>query len=301
MKNTIKSIGLISLIGLIGLIRPISAHAEPILSVAPAIINVTLSPGQTYRYTIQVKNLLTVPLPLTAHFDSFDMTEDGTTLLSQDPSSSLAHWSRLEKSDLIIPAKEIGELTLVITLPEKIPFGGYHSLLLLDPIFDKEHKTAVSAQVGVLMLANIGTSAFAQKPGVIADFKTDSSLYQEGPIHISFRFKNTGISNVSAKSWLVVKPMWGTSRQIPLEEKFVFPGKSRLWNKSIELPDYWHGVYTLTLFSSTGNGQIVSTQKTLVAFPLTYSLLTIVAIGVIIVLIRKRANMGRAARALLGN
>lgn len=286
---------------LILLIFPVSVHSESEIGVSPVILNIELSPGKKYSYEITITNSSRSPLPTTLTFDNFETDETGidfSTIDSQNENSILP-WVTLSEKDFIIPAQSKKTVTLIISLPDTIPVGGYYGVLFVEPVVSAQTKTSVvSAKVGVLMLANIGVSTKKNTVEFVSSV-FDKALYVEGPVKNTLRIKNTTLNHFSVKPVLTIEPFLGKSFSVPLEEKIIFPGKVRKWESQFELSDYYHGYYKTTLKVSTGNGNQQVLTGYILAFPVIPALSILITLSVIILVAAYRKRVIKAVRILL--
>ncbi len=275
-------------------------NVKPFMKVSPVILNISLVPGKEYHYVVTVENLLDSPLPLRATFEDFQTEdEEGGYVFTQKATSPLLSWITLDKSDLIIPAHAKETVSLNLTIPKTIKVGGYYGILFFQPVISNQQaQIPLSSKVGVLMLANVGVPSQNPIKGQIVEFSFDKFLYQKGPLSYLFRFRNTELNFYSAKPFLTLKPFIGKEQKFSLEEKFVFPGKTRRWEGAVELPNYWHGFYKATLAVSTGQGKQVIEESYLVALPYTAILVIGVSLCLLYFMITKKKRVQKALKIL---
>jgi hypothetical protein len=292
---------ILAILFLITIIFPPAAQAQSVVGVSPVILNIELSPGKTYTYDVTISNSSRSPLPVKLTFDNFNTDEKGIDLSpgNTQNDNSILPWVAVSPQDLIIPAQSKKTVTITITLPKRIPVGGYYGVLFVEPIISAETKTSiVSAKVGVLMLANIGVSSKKNTIEFVSS-TYDKKIYSQGPVKNTFRIKNTTLNHFSAKPVLTVEPLLGKKTTIPLEEKIIFPGKIRLWDAFFELPDYYHGYYKTTLTVSTGNGQVQVLENYILAFPVLQAVGTLILVTLVLLTIIFRRRVSKAVRILL--
>ena len=283
-----------------------SAQQPPVkafMRVSPVILNLSLVPKKQYNYTITVENLLDTPLPLRTTLEDFQtQDEEGGYILNSTHASPLLSWVSFDKKELIIPPHAKETVALRITMPPKIQIGGYYGIVFFEPVLSKATtQIPLSSKVGVLMLANIGVPSNNSVKGEIVQFKLDKFLYQKGPISYLLRFKNTELLFYSAKPFLTLKPLFGKEQKFYLEEKFVFPGKTRRWESSVELPNYWHGLYKATLAVSTGQGKQIIKETYLMAFPIAFAVGITFLLLVIIFIFKRRKRFSKVMKVLFTN
>ncbi len=283
-------------------LKPAQAQTgNQMLRISPLIFNINLSPGATYNYKVTIENLTSAPLPVKAYFENFRTTdEEGGYIFENKTANPLINWSSVNPKDMILNPKEKKTVDLKIQIPGKVPFGGYYGILFFEPIVGNRtnQKTLVSAKVGALLLANVGTLT---KPSAqILDFSIPT-LSESDNLPLLLRVQNNGLNHFSAKPILKIKPILGSEEKIFLEEKFVFPGKVRRWETSIDLNQKWRGIYKAELAISTGQGEQVYETKYFISLPISKSLLILLIISLTAFIILRRQRVMKALSILLKN
>lgn len=280
------------------------AHAQntnQLIRVSPLIFNINLSPGKTYDYKVTVENLTNVPLPVKAYFENFRTTdEEGGYVFENKTPNPLIKWSSVNPQDMIINARERKIINLKIQIPNQVPFGGYYGVLFFEPIIGKQtnQKTLVSAKVGTLLLANIGTLT---KPSAQILTFSLPKISESDQLPLVLRVQNNGLNHFSAKPILKIKPIIGSGQKIFLEEKFVFPGKTRRWENQVILDQKWRGIYKADLAVSTGKGEQIYETTYFISLPLTKGILLLISVSIILFIIFKRKNLRKSISILLKN
>lgn len=157
-------------------------------------------------------------------------------------------------------------------------------------------ETLVSAQVGVLLLGDLGVGREKENPGEILDFHLPF-LSQSATMPFLLRVKNTSLAFFTAKPILHIKPLFGEEHLQFLEEKVIFPGKIRRWENPLTLEKLGIGIYQVTLQVSTGKGNSIQTTRTLLIFPWVPVLLTLIVLSLFVGLFKKRKRLKKALRA----
>jgi hypothetical protein len=272
-----------------------------LFKISPSIINISLLPGKTYNYTLTIENLSNSPLPLSSTLEDFQTTEDneGYALTETTTQSPLIQWITIDKTDLILKAKEKQNIHLTVTIPNRVNLGGYYALLFFHPIMSNTNaQIPLSTKVGVLLLANVGVPDVKKKRGEITQFSLDKFIYNKGPITTHFSFKNTLLHFYSVKPFLTISPLFGKPQKFLFEEKFTFPGKMRKWDEVINLDSYSNGIYKATLGISVGEGKQITQSVYFIAFPWKITILTIMSIGILIWIFKNKKRIVKALKIL---
>ena len=269
------------------------------IRVSPVIFNISLSPGTVQTYTATVENLLSVPLPIDISLNDFAPTdEEGGVTYTESRTDPLLSWTRLSETQIILPAKSKRDITLTVTLPKRIPVGGYYGVLYFSPVLPNYNgQTQVAAKVGSLLLANIGVPDPNQQKAEILEYAFTRPFFEDKTAEFSLRVKNIALHHFTAKPVLVLKPLFGSETHYPIEEKFVFPGKVRRWDQTITYDHY--GIYKAIINVSTGNGQKVISERYVILFPVTKAAFILVAAVALLFITVKRKQFKSALRILL--
>ena len=279
-------------------------RVAPMMRVSPVILNISLRPGKTYVFPITVDNLLDAPPPLQASLETFNTDDEdgGYSFAAPDTSlSKLVKWSSIDESDFIINPHDRHVMNLTVTIPDRVPIGGYYAMLFFTPHeFSKSKgQNQVGAKVGVLMLASVGIQDPFSARASILDFKPTSWVFNSAPLTFDFRLKNDSLTHFSAKPRLTITSLGGKSETYEVEEKFVFPGKVRHWNISLNEPLTIVPIRKADLVVSTGNGAVVRKSVYIIYWPLAQIIgFSLVFVSVILG-IKRRKRIVKAIRILI--
>jgi len=277
-----------------------SDNLRTALKVTPVIIPLQLIPSQTISKDIVIENITSSPQPIRAVFSDFQTTgEDGGYEFQQTAKNPLLSWSTISPSELIIPAHSKAKVKLEIKTPNKIPVGGYFGMLFFEPVPQPQsdkNATQVVARIGVLLLGSVGVQDGRQLS--IIDFKTPL-LSNSGQEQALLRVKNLGLEYITAKPIITIKPMLGKARKTIWEDKVIFPGNVRRWEKGIQLPEW--NIYHLELAVSMGEGKFVYDRKTIIVLPYIKVLALTSVLILVILIISKRRRLKKAISILIHN
>jgi len=266
-------------------------NTTEILQVEPSILNITLSPGKTYHYDISVTNLLTQSLPLTLTVENFEEEDEEGGYQFTSTESLLSQWVRLSEKDMILSPNEKRTIPVDITIPKTVQIGGYSTIIFLNPILPQSttNPTRVNAKIGVLAVANIGVPDSPKDKVEISNFSFDNFLHLESNPSFVLRVKNNSLYHRVVQPKIVLQNIFGYSEEVPFEERFIFPSKTRKWEKNLDLKNY-NGLYSVTARVSVGDG--IQIEKKTYIFIVTSGKIVVGIVLVLIVLllfgVRKR-------------
>jgi hypothetical protein len=281
-----------------------TASSNPqILRVSPVIIHVPLSPGKTYEHEITVENMTGKALPLRASLSDFQATgEEGGYIFQDSHTNPLLSWITLSDKNLLLNPKEKKKIIATITTPSKIPLGGYNGMLFFEVVpREITEATRVIPKIGVLILANVGVADPKAKKAEILNYTT-GFLHETDQIPLLLRVKNISLHYFTAKPIVSISPLIkldkNESQPIFLEEKIVFQGNVRRWEKNLTLQDAAPNIYKAHLMLSTGNGQFITEDRYFIMLPFMKLIPLTLFILLALFLYKKRKHLLKALKAL---
>lgn len=300
MRKTVIYITLSSFLLL--LLTPV-AHAQTVqpvnlIRVSPVIVNVKLDPGKTQEYRITLENLADTAVPIRMSFDSFDTDDEGSILFKQRP-PAIEAWSRVEPSQLILDPKSKRTVDLQVSVPNKIPFGGYYGVLFVEPVLKNTTPgPQVAGRIGIFLFATIGTQDSDTRASIDAWTRTPG-FTDKGSVATGLQVKNTQLIHFNAQPRIILDSYLGPDFELAIPEKIVFPGKTRSWKQELHMGEYPYGIYRLRILVSIGNGKQLESSQTLISLPWKAgTVLLLTGIGTVL-LLTKRRQLKRALHILL--
>jgi len=170
-------------------------------------------------------------------------------------------------------------------------------MVFLEPVPQpsaESQATQVVARIGVLLLGSVGI----QDTHALDILTFDLPLISDSTdaIPVLLRIKNTGLEYLTAKPIITMHPIHGHDEKTIWEDKVVFPGNIRRWEKQEKVAGW--NIYAIKTTVSIGNGKTISTERLLIVFPYKIALLTIVALILISFLYLKRKNVKKALQVI---
>jgi hypothetical protein len=302
-----------SLLGGIGAVFALqgtaSAATAKSFQISPPTANYAGDPGTTIKGVMKVTNLTDEPLSLGISKQNFVAKgEEGEVELVDNaaPLYSLAPWFVLPASQVQVPPKGTREVPYSISIPMNAEPGGRYGSI----IFSTTPPKLPTGQSGATVQQNLAGLIFLRINGEareelsIASFAPEKNFYENGPVKLLARVKNTGTVHEKPTGTITIKNMLGLKvASIPLDEHFVIPGSiRRLHNEfpaSGKAP-FMIGRYTAELTANYA-GKKLAANTSFVVVP--WKLIGAILIGLILFFIvfwRGRKRFGRAFRILAG-
>lgn len=263
-----------------------------IIRVSPFIFDLTLSPNKTYTYDMTIENLLNIPVPLRITSEDFLIAEDtGDYVFGKNNSNSVVSWITITPKEMILEPREKQDIVVTIKTPDKISFGGYHGMIFIEPLFpnQKQFNSLLTTKIGAPVLANIGSPINGVNPALISDYNIPFILLDKSSLQYRFNVKSNSLYHFTARPFIHIRSFFSNEQKLALEEKLIFPGKTRVWNSTASVPDLIPGFYTGQLRVSLGNGIQTVETKYFFFLPPQAWLVFLAVLGLIIVI--KKTNI----------
>ena len=215
-KNRAGSVllGLFALAGLFGVWSIATAAG---LTIAPAIIEERIDPGQTLSKTITVTNESDSDATyIPAVRDIETMTEDGHPVYVEEgvePSGAeLSSWTTFVPERINLAPGQRAEVTMVITIPGDAPNGGFFGTAVFlneagvdvggeQPIVD------ISFEVGSLVALRVGDDV--TDDAIVRSFRSSRRIFGTPDASFETRIENTGNALIRPIGIIEVSDMFG--------------------------------------------------------------------------------------------
>lgn len=271
------------------------------LSLTPPLIQLSLSPGETWKSTLKVINTNEYDLPLYANIAFLEANGDEgqskfTPVLEGDTNNSLANWIKVDKSTFEISREKSYELPFTITIPEDAPPGGHYAAIIVgsQPLNEKNEGPTISVSSSISSLLFLRVAGDVVEQADIREFTTDQNFYSKPNVNFTLRFENKGNVHVQPQGEIAVTNMWGKQRGvIPINQKTRFGNV--LPNSTRKFEFEWKGAWNPLEFGryraeavltyGTDSKQNVSSVTHFWVIPLKEALVTLGGIGIFILLV----------------
>jgi hypothetical protein len=229
-----------------------------------------------------------VPVPLQLSVEDMDLTQKDE--IAPTPLKSIASWVHFPEADMILPAGQERTIPFSVTIPGHLPLGGYYGIIYLHPFSRTVAPQDISSKIGVFILGSIGVQEIPLNKIYLLNPRFSAPIYEGRETQIQFSVKNTALNHFSAKPFVRITSLFGKTQDVPLEEKIIFPGRTRQWTVPITLSSYPSFLYRADLMVSVGGGIQQKTRLYFIAFPLLKLLILIalVVVGGMIIINRRK-------------
>ncbi|SRR5258706_8095567 len=239
------------------------------IRVAPVIEELSIAPGKTTTYSLNISNSSAQPIGIHADITNFETSNEDTSTTSY--SSPLISWTSVSPSDIIIPSNETKSINVTILPPSEIKKGGYYAGIFLTPFVDKEkvpNAPIILTRIGTLILAQYGETDYAnlKEKAQIKNFSFNKLIFENSPFDFHFTVTNSYFTHFNAKPFITVATLFGKSEMLAVSEKNILPGKSKTWNESIT-SKLFSPIYIVHLAVSVGGGNFITSDSYIVVIP----------------------------------
>lgn len=282
-------------LGILFIYRGTVFAAPEAMQITPALEEITLTPETPSSYQLTITNTSDRPLGIHADVSNFQSADEEDSFTS----SPLLSWTDVSPTDLIIPSSEKKTITVTISPPQNIKKGGYYAAIVLTPFISKTHapKTPIIlSRITTLVLAQYGAIDYTnlKEKAQVSDFSFARPAFEKIPFDFHFSVKNAYFTHFSAKPFLTITPLFGNSQRIPLSEKHILPGKSKVWHEEVS-PQAFSFFYKAHLAVSVGAGNYITADSFIIVIPYLHYILS----GIILLFLLLFATYHKRARKAL--
>ena len=193
------------------LLLPVVAHAT---TIAPAVLEVDLNPGESGKYTLSLFNETSGDLYLSGSIESFrPQGERGQAqLVPAAINNQSLSWLKMPVNSVLVKSGRVAQIPLEINVPKNAEVGGYYLAALWKTAGSPKRNTSqlnLASQVGSLILLRVKGNATEQLQVASLSPTTNNSVYNFLPISFNLRLKNEGNVHLRPQGFVVVKDIFG--------------------------------------------------------------------------------------------
>lgn len=272
------------------------------LGISPAIINNIAYPNKLLKGKLDVINLTSLPLPVSATLTSFSPNDLIAIPESKRSIYDASTWITLSEPDFIIQPKSKRTIYYTIKVPKNAEAGGHYATILFQPLVPQE---ALSPQ-SLYVIGRVGALMLITVPGDIKEsleinkFEVSQS---DNLINIHLEVENNGNVHIRPNGKIFVlnnkgKVIFGKS----LNEGLIIPGTIKNYDVSFD-KKYIFGKFRTEAHIIYGSSDSVLDSKSFWFWIIPFiSLIPILLFGLffifLIFILKKRLVL--AGKVLLG-
>lgn len=288
------------------------------LTVSPAILELSIDPGQTITKEITLFNEGAAPVQLYASTQDFEAAgEGGQPKFLPKPvnanEASASNWITVAPSQIVVDPGKFIKTEFTVSVPLNADPGGHYVAVfwgIQPPTVSGPAAVAVGAKIGSLIL--IGVTGDIKESGQLKEFTLlKGKVYTHLPVEFAFRFNNDGNIHLKPKGEIIIRNLLGgkagavlandkEARVLPKQTRQFFTSwqkqevelstaKLGLWQKfwsefQAERANYAFGRYSAQLSLIYGSDQKSAAAKT-AFWVIPWALIIIYLILLIVLLI----------------
>lgn len=282
--------------------RSVAQQLKTGISVAPAIIDVAINPGETQNRQITIRNTNEFAIPIS--FEVQQLVSNDAIFDNASALSSASDWITISDSALLFAGGDTKKINLGISIPEDASPGGHYAQISIRALSLEQNNSGESS----IVVPEITASVFITVAGDIVDnfeFGERISVHPFSRLNsensIDFSIRNIGNTHGLITPILVISDKEGqVVHEEQLTVKLILPGTTKNYLESWQVPTAY-GKYEARLEFKIGgtNYTVYSPPET---FIVTHSFVTIIVVGagtiILVHLTRKRKNIRGALRIL---
>lgn len=266
--------------------------------ISPVLVELNADPGQTYVIKIKLKNVTANTLVSKSQVNNFGSKgENGDPEIFIDDSEkstyALKNWVG-KIPDYTFASQETRTIPISIDVPANAEPGGHYGVIrfsgVAPDLADDQNAVALSASIGTLVLVRV--SGDVKEGASVEEFFASqngqkSIFFEQGPINLVERIKNTGNVHIKPSGSLTIKNMFGqtiATLKVNDPPKNILPGSIRRFEQQLE-KKWLFGRYNAQIDLSYGTtGQVL--KSTLVFWVIPWKLiLAVLALLTVVYLI----------------
>lgn len=255
-----------------------------------------VKPGEVLQTAIKVRNISDQPVSIRSRAQDFIIDDDGETPIpiqeAVNQRWSLASWVTVSPDFQQLAPNEVGQLTVLVRVPEDALPGGHYAMVTHQPTQDDGTlaSEAESAESAAYINQRVGSLLYVLVEGPINEqaFIRDFSFprfTEFGPVPFTLNVDNQSDVHIKPRISVAISNIFGqTVETIQLEEKNVFPLATRtysgIWDRMWGI-----GPYTATATMTFGTtGELVTSHTTFWLFPITLFWVAVI-IGLVLIVL----------------
>lgn len=279
----------------------VEAQEGNTLSVAPAIIDLALEPGEVANIDLLIRNSKSFPQPVSISPQSL-LVEDEFLPNQNRKSSDASDWISVPENKFVIKNFETKKLTVSFNTPLDATPGGHYAQISIRGLTLESTEIGSSIVLPEVIVTVIITVSGETTSDISFDKEWKTNLFHKKSENESsdIFFKNNGnIHDLLIPNFVVLKDDKEVYRQ-PLTPKIILPGTIKKYTEELQYPEDY-GVYEVFIESTYANGQrkLQSDKITILVTPAIWQ---IAAVGfftiLIIYLYQHRKHISAAWSAL---
>jgi len=207
-----------------GVARAQADTGKFMFTVTPPLLQVALSPGETWSTTIQVVNqnayevrMYAQPVLFTPGGETgrpvFVQTIPGTGEPIAHDSSVIAGWITVPDDAMRIPPEQTYTLPVTLRVPADASPGGHYAAILIGNTPSGptgENTISVSSAIASLIFVRVAGDVVEQ--GQIREFSTRRLVYERPEAVLQLRFENKGNVHLQPRGAITIYNMFGKVR-----------------------------------------------------------------------------------------
>lgn len=253
---------LVSALGMVAIAAPSAlalAQGTSQLKIAPALIEETVNPGDTFTSSVTVTNPDSVAKTLTLSVEDITGINDaGEPEFSSTTASAfgVSSWVTIPQSTVTIPANGSKVVSFTVNVPKDAAPGGHYGAFFVS--FGPQRPSVTGAGVGyeVGTLIELRLAGQANEEAQITEFSTDKGLYQGADVTFTATLENTGNVIVRPRGPIDVVNMFGQKVATVIMNdgnEAIFPSSSRSFTATWTGSGFMIGRYDAVMSLSYGD------------------------------------------------
>lgn len=201
-KASLKKFSVLLPLLMILMCAPVLSAEKLAFTITPPLIKATMAPAQTWRSSVKVVNNNSESMTVYCHVYDFKSNDKGLTEFIQteeqietykNSTHLLSKWIEITKEAVVIMPQQSAEIPYTVSLPENAEPGGHYAAIMIGTKPQEDLRgTGISVSSMIASLIMLRVKGEINEKGMIAQFNTEKSLYQEPDVKFNIKFQNSG-------------------------------------------------------------------------------------------------------------
>lgn len=274
------------------------------ISLSPMIQRVLLTPGETYKTSVQVSNMAASTEDLYYSVSVGAFSESGAADSKDDYGAidvdtvysynQMMEWIKLEKTEGIVEPNGVDTIPFSIVVPKDAPAGGQYATIIVQnntpSAGNGNGNISIKSEIQIASTIYAEVAGETREEGDILENNAPSFLFN-GPLEATSRVRNDGNVHTDAKFTLQVWPLFSSEEICTNEEdpatSLIMPDSERFHTETCTLPAV--GVFKMKqVVEIFGKTDIL--EKTIIVCPLWLMLIVAFIVVALIIWLFIRAK-----------
>lgn len=239
------------------------------VQVSPVRFDWDMNSGDERTGYVNLKNYSNDPYDVDVELEDFYVTNDTTEAIFFVPGKSdplyaydVINWIDSPKSVHLEPG-EGKDISFQVKVPETTPTGGYYGAIFFKTAVGQTNSDQQNSQimvhqrVGVLLVMAVKGPEAIRRSASLDSFQSIKKIFWDRPAQFVANVLNSGNLHFKMFGNIDIYKFGQKVDSIPIDERVMYPGKSRQYQQDWSFSPWAYGYYTAKINMVSDDGAIV--------------------------------------------